>query len=65
MTGFTRVPAQEAGPDGITANCVCPGIAVTDMGRTSLADQANVNKWVGTTALRRLGQPEDVAGPLA
>ena len=65
VMGFTRVLAQEVGVDGITANCVCPGIIVTDMGRTNLADQANVDKWVGVTALRRLGQPEDVAGPVA
>ena len=65
VMGLTRVLAQEVGPDGITANCVCPGIIVTDMGRTNLADQANVDKWVGITALRRLGQPEDVGGPVA
>lgn len=64
IMGFTRVLAQEAGPDGITANCVCPGIIVTEMGRTNLADQAEVAKWVGITALRRLGQPEDIAGPV-
>ncbi len=64
IMGFTRVLAQEAGPDGITANCVCPGIIVTEMGRTNLSDQAEVAKWVGITALRRLGQPEDVAGPV-
>ena len=65
VMGFTRVLAQEVGADGITANCVCPGIIVTEMGRTNLEDQANVAKWVGITALRRLGQPEDVAGPVA
>ncbi len=64
VMGFTRVLAQEVGVDGITANCICPGIIVTDMGRTNLADQANVDRWVGVTALRRLGQPEDVAGPV-
>ena len=63
VMGFTRVLAQEVGADGITANCLCPGIIVTDMGRTNLADKANADKWVGITALRRLGQPEDVAGP--
>jgi len=63
IMGFTRVLAQEAGPFGITANCLCPGIIVTDMGRTNLSDQANVDRWVGITALRRLGQPEDVVGP--
>ncbi|WP_131195810.1 SDR family NAD(P)-dependent oxidoreductase [Lichenihabitans psoromatis] len=63
VMGFTRVLAQEVGADGITANCLCPGIIVTDMGRTNLSDAANVAKWEGITALRRLGQPEDVAGP--
>ena len=63
VMGFTRVLAQEVGPFGITANCVCPGIIVTEMGRTNLADQANVDKWERVTALRRLGQPEDVVGP--
>jgi len=63
VMGFTRVLAQEVGVDGITANCLCPGIIVTDMGRTNLSDKSNVDKWVDITALRRLGQPEDVAGP--
>ena len=64
VMGFTRVLAQEVGADGITANCVCPGIIVTEMGRTNLADQANIDRWTSVTALRRLGQPEDVAGPV-
>ncbi|NPD69444.1 SDR family oxidoreductase [Lichenicola cladoniae] len=63
VMGFTRVLAQEVGQFGITANCVCPGIIVTDMGRTNLSEQASIDKWVGITALRRLGQPEDVVGP--
>jgi 3-oxoacyl-[acyl-carrier protein] reductase len=64
VMGFTRVLAQEVGQYGITANCVCPGIIVTEMGRTNLADQKNVERWTAITALRRLGQPEDVAGPV-
>ena len=64
VMGFTRVLAQEVGPFGITANCVCPGIIVTDMGRTNLSDPAIVDQWLAKTALRRLGQPEDVVGPV-
>jgi 3-oxoacyl-[acyl-carrier protein] reductase len=64
VMGFTRVLAQEVGVDGITANCICPGIIVTDMGRTNLDDPATREQWVRITALRRLGQPEDVAGPV-
>ena len=63
VMGFTRVLAQEVGVYGITANCLCPGIIVTDMGRTNLEDPATRNEWIRKTALRRLGQPEDVAGP--
>jgi 3-oxoacyl-[acyl-carrier protein] reductase len=64
VMGFTRVLAQEIGPFGITANAVCPGIIVTDMGRTNLEDPAIAKQWVDKTALARLGQPEDVAGPV-
>ncbi len=63
IMGFTRVLAQEAGQFGITANCVCPGIIVTDMGRTNLEDPTVAGRWIANTALRRLGQPEDVVGP--
>lgn len=64
IMGFTRVLAQEVGKDGITANCICPGIIVTDMGRTNLKDQAEIEHWTSITALRRLGRPQDVAGPV-
>jgi 3-oxoacyl-[acyl-carrier protein] reductase len=64
IMGFTRVLAQEVGEDGITANCICPGIIVTDMGRTNLDDPATREQWIRITAMRRLGQPEDVAGPV-
>lgn len=65
VMGFTRVLAQEVGRDGITANCVCPGIIVTDMGRTNLGNQANIDLWVSRTALHRLGEPEDVVGTVS
>ncbi len=63
VMGFTRVLAQEVGMDGITANCICPGIVVTDMGRVNLGDQASRDKWAAATALRRLSDPEDLVGP--
>jgi 3-oxoacyl-[acyl-carrier protein] reductase len=62
IMGFTRVLAQEVGKYGITANCVCPGIIYTDMGRTNLDDPAVQAQWVKITALGRVGQPEDVVG---
>ena len=65
MMGFTRVLAQEVGPMGITANCVCPGIILTDMGRVNLDDPEIRQAWQDKTAMRRIGDPEDVVGPVA
>lgn len=65
VMGFTRVLAQEVGPLGITANCVCPGIILTDMGRVNLDDATVRAAWQAKTAMARIGDPEDVAGPVA
>jgi 3-oxoacyl-[acyl-carrier protein] reductase len=65
VMGFSRVLAQEVGPLGITVNCICPGIILTDMGRVNLEDPAVSEAWKAKTALARIGAPEDVAGPVA
>jgi 3-oxoacyl-[acyl-carrier protein] reductase len=65
IMGFTRVLAQEIGAEGITANCVCPGIILTDMGRTNLEVPAIKARWTANTAMRRIGVPEDIVGPVA
>lgn len=61
---LTRVFAQEVGMDGVTVNAVCPGIILTEMGRNNLGTDAEVRYWTESTALRRLGDPEDVVGPV-
>jgi len=65
VMGFTRVLAQEVGPFGITANCICPGIILTDMGRVNLDDPTIRGAWQAKTAMARIGDPDDVAGPVA
>ena len=62
---LTRVMAMELGEYGILVNAVCPGIILTEMGRKNLRSQENIEKWTNATALRRLGEPEDVVGPVA
>jgi 3-oxoacyl-[acyl-carrier protein] reductase len=59
---FTRVLAMELEDSGITANSVCPGIIMTEMGKVNLGDQASIEKWAAATALRRIGYPDDIAG---
>ncbi|WP_068316382.1 SDR family NAD(P)-dependent oxidoreductase [Aliiruegeria sabulilitoris] len=65
IMGFSRVLAQEVGPLGVTVNCVCPGIILTEMGRVNLEDPAIREAWQDKTAMARIGAPEDVAGPTA
>ena len=60
---LTRVYAQEVGNNGITVNAICPGIILTEMGRTNLGSQAEIDHWSDVAALKRLGDPEDIVGP--
>lgn len=62
VISLTRVLAREVGSFDITVNAICPGIILTDMGRNNLQDQAAIDHWEKTTALGRLGQPEDLIG---
>ncbi|MFV8817037.1 SDR family NAD(P)-dependent oxidoreductase [Haliea sp. E17] len=59
--GFMRSMAQELGPRGITCNSVAPGCTRTEM----IADQAWPQQVPPWTALRRLGEPADIADIVA
>ena len=62
--GFTRQTAHELGPFGITVNCIAPGFV--------LSNPTTIRQWesygedgqkalIERIALRRLGEPEDIA----
>jgi NAD(P)-dependent dehydrogenase (short-subunit alcohol dehydrogenase family) len=57
--------SKEFGGHGITVNAVCPGIILTEMGRNNLRDPERVTYFEKITDLHRLGEPEDVVGPVA
>ena len=59
--GFMRSMAQELGPRGITCNSVAPGCTRTEM----IAGQTWPDAVPPWTALRRLGEPEDIADVVA
>lgn len=61
---LTRVLAQEVGADGITVNAICPGIILTEMGKNNLGSEAAIRHWAEVAALKRLGAPEDIVGPV-
>ena len=65
ILGFTRSLAMELGPYGVTVNCVQPGCIVTGMTRGMLENGAAAEYYREKSALKRLGQPEDIADVIA
>lgn len=63
---FTRYLAQELGERGIAANVVAPGAIETDFGGGVVRDNQQVNAHIAaTTALGRVGLPDDIGGVVA
>lgn len=58
---FMRSMARELGPEGIRVNCVAPAWTETDMARPSL-DVIGRDKLKQEFCLRKIGQPDDIAG---
>lgn len=59
---MARNLALEYGRDGITANAVCPGLIKTDFSRALWSDAGSRESFLGSTALGRMGSPDEVAG---
>ena len=59
LIGLTRSLADYLGPRGIRVNAVCPGYIDTPMLN---ADDNMKAGYSGATVLRRMGEPEDIAG---
>jgi NAD(P)-dependent dehydrogenase (short-subunit alcohol dehydrogenase family) len=57
-----RSLAAEWGPAGVRVNCIAPGLVVTDFARALYEDPERRARREAETPLRRLGQPEDIAG---
>jgi 3-oxoacyl-[acyl-carrier protein] reductase len=63
VAGLARSAAQELGPRGIRVNAVAPGFIATDM--LAGLDGTGREKRVAATALRRLGEADEVADVIA
>jgi 3-oxoacyl-[acyl-carrier protein] reductase len=70
LQGMTKTLAIELGPFNVNVNCVAPGFIATAMTRQT-AERMGVpfeqfmEAVAAQTPLRRVGQPEDVAGTIA
>jgi 3-oxoacyl-[acyl-carrier protein] reductase len=65
VEGLNRALAAELGPDGIRANVVAPGFIRTPMTKPYMDDEETVRRYEELTALKRLGDPSEVADVVA
>jgi 3-oxoacyl-[acyl-carrier protein] reductase len=63
IIGLTKTIAKELGKYNVNVNAIAPGMIVTDMSNS--IDESARNAALEDTVLKRLGQPEDVAGLVA
>lgn len=70
IVSFTRSIAVTYGPQGVRANCLCPGWTWTPMSEAEMASAARASgttpeseydKLAGQLALRRIASPEEIA----
>ena len=59
---LARNLAVEYGQHNIRVNCIAPGLIKTDFARALWEDEALLAKRTATTPLRRIGEPDEIAG---
>jgi NAD(P)-dependent dehydrogenase (short-subunit alcohol dehydrogenase family) len=62
VLNMTKTFAKECGPHGIRCNALLPGLIRTKFAGALLADEAQVQHYLGTHPLGRVGEPQDLAG---
>jgi NAD(P)-dependent dehydrogenase (short-subunit alcohol dehydrogenase family) len=65
LLAFTRSLAQRYGPLGLRAVALCPGFVATAMVDFALEDESIASAVRAATALRRFGDPEEIAAVAA
>jgi NAD(P)-dependent dehydrogenase (short-subunit alcohol dehydrogenase family) len=59
---LARNLAVEYGPHNIRVNCIAPGLVRTDFARALWEDPAILERSTAHTPLRRIGEPDEIAG---
>ena len=59
---LARNLAQELSPDNIRVNCIAPGLVKTDFAKALWDTPEGERRASEATPLRRLGEPDDIAG---
>jgi NAD(P)-dependent dehydrogenase (short-subunit alcohol dehydrogenase family) len=64
IISFTRSLAMELAPHNILVNCVATGFVRTDMTTEYLGSKAGLKFATEVSFLKRIGNPEEIAGPI-
>jgi NAD(P)-dependent dehydrogenase (short-subunit alcohol dehydrogenase family) len=64
LIGFTKECAREFAAYNIRVNAVCPGVIITEMTAHLRENETQLTKWLEDIPLGRLGDPEDLTGPV-
>jgi NAD(P)-dependent dehydrogenase (short-subunit alcohol dehydrogenase family) len=59
---LARNLAIEYGPHNVRVNCIAPGLIKTDFARALWDNPETLKNYSGKTPLRRIGQPDEIAG---
>jgi NAD(P)-dependent dehydrogenase (short-subunit alcohol dehydrogenase family) len=59
---LARNLAVEYGPHNVRVNCISPGLIKTDFARALWENPETATRATATTPLRRIGQPDEIAG---
>ena len=59
---LARNLAIEYGPHNVRVNCIAPGLIKTDFARALWEDADMLQERMRTTPLRRIGEPDEIAG---
>ena len=59
---LARNLAVEFGPHQVRVNCIAPGLIKTDFARALWEDETLLAERNATTPLRRIGDPDEIAG---
>ena len=62
VLNMTKSFARECGPEGIRCNAILPGLIRTKFAGALLKDEQQLQHYVGSNPLRRVGEPQDLAG---
>ena len=62
VLNMTKAFAKECGPHGIRCNAILPGLIRTRFAGALIADEKQLEHYLGANPLGRVGEPQDLAG---